>query len=79
LPAFIVKAGAFPGDSLATETYLDSRDIQGKMADIFQQALSFILANITHIQGGQGVNYGLCRITLPSISLMIVVETFLYV
>ena len=56
LPAFIIKAGAFPGDSITTESYLDSRDIVGKIADIFQQTLSFIFANITHIQGNQTVN-----------------------
>ncbi len=56
LPAFIVKAGAFPGDSITTENYIDSREINGKIADVFQQTLSFILANITHIQGDQGVN-----------------------
>lgn len=56
LPAFIVKAGAFPGDRITTESYIDSRDIVGKIADVFQQTLSFILANTTHIQGDQTVN-----------------------
>jgi ATP-dependent DNA helicase RecG len=56
LPAFIVKAGAFPGDTITTESYIDSRDIKGKIADVFQQTLSFIFANITHIQGDQTVN-----------------------
>jgi len=56
LPAFIVKAGAFPGDSITTESYIDSRDIVGKIADVFQQTLSFVLANIAHIQADQTVN-----------------------
>lgn len=56
LPAFIVKAGAFPDDRITTESYIDSRDIVGKIADVFQQTLSFILANITHVQGDQAVN-----------------------
>jgi len=56
LPAFVVKAGAFPGETITTESYLDSRDIGGKIADIFQQTLSFILSNITHVQGDQTVN-----------------------
>nr|VFK62485.1 MAG: ATP-dependent DNA helicase RecG [Candidatus Kentron sp. TUN] len=56
LPAFIVKAGCFPGTSIAVETYKDSRDIKGKMADIFQQAMSFILANLRQVQGEQTVN-----------------------
>ncbi|EKD88094.1 MAG: hypothetical protein ACD_35C00059G0003 [uncultured bacterium] len=56
LPAFIVKAGAFPGERMTTESYIDNRDIVGKIADVFQQTLSFILANITHVQGDQTVN-----------------------
>jgi len=56
LPSFIVKAGSFPGESITTDTYLDSRDITGKVSDIFQQTISFILANIKHVQGDQTVN-----------------------
>jgi ATP-dependent DNA helicase RecG len=56
LPAFIVKAGCFPGKSIAVETYKDSRDIKGKIADIFQQTLSFIFANLRQVQGDQTVN-----------------------
>jgi len=51
LPVFIVKAGCFPGNSIATENYHDSRDIKGKISDIFQQTISFILANLRHVQG----------------------------
>jgi ATP-dependent DNA helicase RecG len=56
LPLFIVKAGCFPGTSIAVDTYTDSRDITGKIADLFQQTLSFIQANIRHVQGDQSVN-----------------------
>jgi ATP-dependent DNA helicase RecG len=56
LPAFIVKAGPFPGDRTTTESYIDSRDIVGKIADVFQQTLGFILANITHVQADRTVN-----------------------
>ena len=56
LPSFIIKAAAFPGKSIATETYIDSRDITGKLSDIFQQTVSFILNNIKQIQGEQSVN-----------------------
>jgi ATP-dependent DNA helicase RecG len=56
LPVFIVKAGSFPGNSLTTDQYLDSRDIKGRMSDIFQQTVSFILTNIHHIQGNKTVN-----------------------
>lgn len=56
LPAFIVKAGCFPGTSIAVDLYTDSRDITGKIADIFQQTISFIQANIRYVQTDQTVN-----------------------
>ena len=56
LPIFIVKAGCFPGTSIASDTYTDSRDIRGKLADIFQQTMNFILSNLRHVQGDQSVN-----------------------
>ena len=56
LPSYIVKAAAFPGNSITTESYIDSRDISGKLADIFQQTVGFILSNIKQIQGEQGIN-----------------------
>ncbi|MBV5304859.1 MAG: putative DNA binding domain-containing protein [Chlorobium sp.] len=56
LPVFIVKAGCFPGNTIAGETYSDSRDIKGKLADVFQQSMSFILVNLRQIQGDQTVN-----------------------
>lgn len=56
LPAFIVKAVAFVGDRIEDERYLDSRDITGKLADVFQQALGFVSANTRAVQGEQGFN-----------------------
>ncbi len=56
LPVFIIKAIAFPGDKIHATNYRDSRDITGKLADVFQQARSFVLGNIRHKQGRQGVN-----------------------
>ncbi len=56
LPACIVKAVAFPGTSIADHEYLDSRDISGKLADVFQQALGFIIANTRAVQGDQSFN-----------------------
>ncbi|MCC5815801.1 MAG: putative DNA binding domain-containing protein [Leptospira sp.] len=56
LPSFIVKAVAFPGDDLESESYLDSRDINGRMSDIFKQSLSFIISNIPHTQKNQSFN-----------------------
>jgi len=56
LPVFIIKAIAFPGNEIDVENYIDSRDITGKIGDIFQQSMSFLLGNIKHIQKDQGVN-----------------------
>ena len=56
LPAFIVKAIAFPGEEIHATSYIDSQDITGKIADIFQQSMGFALRNIRHIQGKLGVN-----------------------
>ena len=56
LPTCIVKAVAFPGTSIEDERYLDSRDIVGKLADVYQQALGFITVNTHAIQGAQSVN-----------------------
>jgi ATP-dependent DNA helicase RecG len=56
LPSFIVKAGAFDSLALSTAMYNDSRDISGKLADVFRQSVSFIISNLHHIQKGQGVN-----------------------
>lgn len=56
LPAFIVKAVAFVGTEIEDERYIDSRDISGKLADVFQQTLGFIVANTRAIQGEQGFN-----------------------
>ena len=56
LPIFIVKAIAYPGRVIDDTNYIDSKDITGKLADIFQQSMSFVLRNIQHEQEQQGVN-----------------------
>lgn len=56
LPAFVVKAATFPGTTIAGETYIESRDITGKLADVFQQAKGFVLRNLHAVQSDQGVN-----------------------
>ena len=56
LPAFIVKAVAFPGTEMEDEHYLDSKDIVGKLADVFQQTLAFLGANTAARQGDRSVN-----------------------
>lgn len=56
LPVFIIKAVSYPGTQVDQEHYIDSRDIKGKLADIYHQTMSFILSNIKHVQKDRGVN-----------------------
>ena len=56
LPVYLIKAVAFPGNDIADEHYIDSRDISGKLSDIFREAMSFVLANIRHVQNNQSFN-----------------------
>jgi ATP-dependent DNA helicase RecG len=56
LPSFIVKAGAFDDIKISTNRYNDLREITGRLDDIFQQTIDFILANLHHVQGNQGFN-----------------------
>ena len=56
LPVFIVKAITFPGVDIHETEYLDSRDISGKLADIFCQSVAFVNINVHHVQAGQSVN-----------------------
>jgi ATP-dependent DNA helicase RecG len=56
LPAFIVKVVAFPGEEITEQNYIESQDITGKLSNIFQQTLNFVLRNIIHQQGEQGFN-----------------------
>ncbi|MDP2128991.1 MAG: putative DNA binding domain-containing protein [Pseudohongiella sp.] len=56
LPVFVVKAVAFPGVNIEDEHYIDSQDINGKLSDVFQKVLGFVLANIRYIQNEQGIN-----------------------
>ncbi|MBC8344226.1 MAG: putative DNA binding domain-containing protein [Bacteroidetes bacterium] len=56
LPAFIVKAVAYPGEEINEYNYIDSRDIIGKISDIFQQTISFVAINTRQGQSEKTVN-----------------------
>jgi ATP-dependent DNA helicase RecG len=56
LPLFTVKAIAYPGVVPDEHNYIDSRDIVGKLGDVFAQSLSFVLGNLHHVQGSGDVN-----------------------
>ena len=56
LPAFVVKAVAFPGAVLHDSRYNDSEDIDGTLAEQYQRSMAFIKRNLRHVQGKQGFN-----------------------
>ncbi len=56
LPVCMVKAVAFPENTIEGQNYLDSQDFNGKIAELFQRSLSFVLGNIRHSQAEQSVN-----------------------
>lgn len=56
LPAFMVKAVAFPGTVITDEQYIDSQDIKGNLLAQFRKTMSFLLANIHHVQNDQDFN-----------------------
>lgn len=56
LPVFLVKAVSYPGNDVHEENYLDSQDLAGKLADVFQKTMSFILRNLRQVQLDRDVN-----------------------
>lgn len=56
LPMFLIKAVVYPGDDIHESAYVDSRDIVGTLPNVFQGAMSFLLANIRQVQHDQSVN-----------------------
>lgn len=56
LPAFIVKAVAFPGTVLHDSHYQDSQDIEGTLAEQYERSLAFIKRNLHYVQGNRSFN-----------------------
>lgn len=55
-PAFVVKAVAFPGESIHATDYLDSEDFAGPLRRVFDDALAFVARNLRKVRAGRGVN-----------------------
>ncbi len=55
-PDFIVKAVAFPGNVIESSSYVDSEDIGGRLRDVFDDTLRFIMRNLHKRQGQQSFN-----------------------
>ena len=56
LPVYIIKAVAYPGNSVDIDSYNDSQDIPGTVQDQYRASLAFILRNLRHLQGDKGIN-----------------------
>jgi len=56
LPAFIIKAVSYPGESIDATNYFDSKDITGNIAQMFEEAVRFLRNNMRNYQAGQSVN-----------------------
>jgi ATP-dependent DNA helicase RecG len=56
LPVYIVKAVAYPGNSIDIDNYDDSQDITGTLQDQYRASLTFILRNLRHLQGDKDIN-----------------------
>lgn len=56
LPVFIVKAVSYPGTEIDVSYYIESADLKGKLSDLFQSTLNFMMRNISYIQRQQDVN-----------------------
>jgi len=55
-PAFCVKAVSFIGNSIGGTVYRSSKDIEGTLPEMFEQAMSFLNSNLHSIQAGQNFN-----------------------
>lgn len=55
-PAFCVKAISFFGNSIGGSDYRSSKDIEGTIPEMFEQAIDFCTANLHHVQAGQNFN-----------------------
>jgi len=56
LPAYTAKGICYEGNNIHADRYIDSIEANGKIADVFQTCLSFIMRNIPKIQNEQNVN-----------------------
>lgn len=71
LPVFIVKAISYPENDIDVQNYNDSQDLTGKLSDVYQKSMNFILNNLRTIQKDKGINslgtYEIPRIVLEEL------------
>ncbi len=56
LPVFIIKAVSYPGNDIHVDCYLENQDITGKLENLFNDGMAFLLRQLRRLQNGQGVN-----------------------
>ena len=56
LPVFSIKTVAFYGTDINDDQYIDSRDIAGKLSEMFAQVVCFCMMNIRYLQNDRGFN-----------------------
>lgn len=56
LPVFNVKAVAYPSENIHLDAYIESQDITGKLENVFQESLAFLLRQLRRLQNQQNVN-----------------------
>lgn len=67
-PAFNIKAVAFYGNEMGGTEYRDSKDLEGTIPELFDQAMHFLDINLHHVQAGQSFN-SLGRLEISKIAL----------
>ncbi len=55
-PAFCIKAVSFFGNSIGGGFYRDSKDIEGTIPEMFEQAIGFLTSNLRSVQAEQNFN-----------------------
>ena len=55
-PAYIAKAIVYPGDVIDESRFLDSEDITGNLAAMYEGMFGFVQRNLHRIQGRGGIN-----------------------
>ena len=56
LPVFNIKAVSYPSNDIHLDNYIESQDITGKLENVFNESLAFLLRQLRRLQNGQNVN-----------------------
>lgn len=66
LPIFHLKAVSYPGTDIHTTTYLENKDVVGRLETQFEDSIAFVLRHLRWMQNGRGINsLGVLEIISP--------------